>query len=321
MDSVTQAALGAAIGEAVLGKKIGRKASVIGAVIATVPDLDVFLFLFYSRFEMLSIHRGFSHSILFSLLGASVIAFLLARKKWGKNITYTKLWIVAWLCLFTHSLLDAFTAYGTQLLLPFSDKRIGFDSINVVAPVYTLPLLIGVGLSLTIFYRGAKRSIPNNIGLIVSSLYLILTLGIKQQVNTHFENELQQKEIAYTSLMTMPVGIANINWYGVARSADSLYMHKYSIFEDANVSFEVFAINDHLLDEVDAQMAEKMRWFAKGFYTVEKVDGTIRIYNLQVDMRGIIKTEKLKAPTHGYFELYKNADGEFEFGSGTVKDL
>jgi inner membrane protein len=69
MDSITQGVLGAAIGEAILGKKIGSKGAIIGAIVATIPDLDVILYLFYSKFEMLSIHRGFSHSIVFSILG------------------------------------------------------------------------------------------------------------------------------------------------------------------------------------------------------------------------------------------------------------
>ena len=140
MDSITQAALGAAIGEATLGKHIGNKGAVLGAIVATIPDLDVALYLFYDKFEMLSIHRGFSHSVVFSIIGAVSIAYVLQRMKWTKMVSYQKLWIFTWLALFTHMLLDTFTAYGTQLLLPFSDARIGFDSVNVVDPVYTIPL-------------------------------------------------------------------------------------------------------------------------------------------------------------------------------------
>lgn len=58
MDSITQAVLGAAIGEAVLGEKTGSKGAILGAGIATIPDLDVALYLFFDKFEMLSIHRG-----------------------------------------------------------------------------------------------------------------------------------------------------------------------------------------------------------------------------------------------------------------------
>ena len=43
MDSVTQAVFGAGIQGALLGRFQGRKALLYGAVIATLPDLDVFL--------------------------------------------------------------------------------------------------------------------------------------------------------------------------------------------------------------------------------------------------------------------------------------
>ena len=43
MDSITQAVLGAAVGETVLGKKIGHRAAIIGAIVGTIPDLDILL--------------------------------------------------------------------------------------------------------------------------------------------------------------------------------------------------------------------------------------------------------------------------------------
>ena len=106
MDSITQAVLGASIGEAMLGKKLGSKGAIIGAVVATIPDLDVLLFFFYDKFEMLSIHRGYSHSILFSVLGALFIAFVLRKTKWFQFINFYTILLFSWLCLFTHMLLD-----------------------------------------------------------------------------------------------------------------------------------------------------------------------------------------------------------------------
>ena len=41
MDSLTQIVLGAAVGEFVLGRKVGNKAILWGAVAGTIPDLDV----------------------------------------------------------------------------------------------------------------------------------------------------------------------------------------------------------------------------------------------------------------------------------------
>ena len=316
MDSITQAALGAAIGEAILGKQIGWKGAALGAIIATIPDLDVALYLFYDKFDMLSIHRGYSHSILFSIVGAFLIAYLLQYINWTKDISYIRLWVFTWLALFTHMLLDTFTAYGTQSYLPFSNNRVGFDSINVVDPVYTVPLLIGLVLSLFIYKNKPSRRIYNSLGIAISTFYLLGTLGVKQYVNAQFVEQLEEQNISHHSLLTMPVGIANINWYGVARSDDGLYMQKYSLLEDNNQPFDYFPINDHLLDKVSPFAADKMRWFAKGYYTVVDDGEKIRIYNLQVDMRGIVADGIRKAPTVGYFEIIPKADGQFLFSSG-----
>ena len=43
MDSLTQLTFGAACGEAILGKKMGRKGLIWGAILGTLPDLDVFI--------------------------------------------------------------------------------------------------------------------------------------------------------------------------------------------------------------------------------------------------------------------------------------
>lgn len=317
MDSLSQGVLGAAIGEVMLGKKIGNKAAFFGAFVATIPDLDVLLYLVYDSYKMLSIHRGISHSILFSILGSLLIAFVLSKLKWFKSIRYRTIYMFSCLCLITHILLDAFTAYGTQLFLPFSNKRVGFDSVNVVDPVYTIPLIIGLLLSLWIF-----RSVPNrakycSLALVFSSVYLIFTLANKQFVKSRVSKDLAIQKIEYNSLLTMPVGLANINWYGVAKGADSIFIKKYSYFKKNEKEFHAFPINENYLNEVNTEVAETMRWFAKGFYTVEKVNGKVRIYNLQVDMRGIVKEGNKFAPTVGYFEI-ETVNGKTIFNSGSV---
>ena len=317
MDSITQAVLGGAIGESYLGNKIGKKGAIVGAIVATIPDLDVILYLFYDKLDMLSIHRGFSHSIAFSIIGSILIAHILSKLKWFQKIKFVSLIIFSWLCLFTHMLLDTFTAYGTQLFLPFSNKRLGFDSINVVDPIYTIPLICGLVLSLWIYKSESKKSNYNTYGLIISSLYLAFTLINKEFVIADISKRLSSEKIEYNSLLTMPVGLANVNWYGVAKGRDSIYMLKHSILSDTHNAIEAFPINDQYLNLIDRHIAQGMRWFAKGYYTVQKNADTLRIYNLQVDMRGIIKSKGIKAPTAGYFEIY-NKNGKSILRSGTV---
>lgn len=317
MDSITQGVLGAAIGEALLGKKIGNKGALLGAVIATVPDLDVFFYLFYDKLAMLSIHRGFSHSILFSVLGGGLIAMMLQRIKWLEGLSFRLLFLLAWLCLFTHQLLDVFTAYGTQLWLPFSNQRVGLDSINVVDPVYTLPLIIGLIGSLWWKRVSPQRTRFTTYGLLLSSCYLLFTLLNKARVEQFITSRLMEEQVVYHSLLTMPVGMANLNWYGVAKGKDSLYLIPYQTFTKNNFPIEAFPINEGYLDEIDTSVATTMRWFAKGFYTVDKIGERVRMYNLQVDMRGMVMDGNKKAPTRGYFEV-STINGETRFASGSI---
>lgn len=317
MDSLTQATLGAAVGEAVLGKKIGNKAAVLGAIIGTIPDLDVLLTPFFTSFQNISIHRGYSHSIVFCLLGAFLFAYILRKIKWTKEVHNRKLWLMSFLALFTHILLDAFTTYGTQMLLPFTDWRVSFDSVNIIDPVYTIPLLIGVLMS--IFYympSHQKRSLPNNIGLVVSTLYLVFTLANKQHIATVLNAQLEEQNMPHFQLLTVPVGIGNMNWYGVAKDKTNLHIGKYSMLKKNQIEWHTFPINNHLLEGLDAQLVDRMKWFAQGYYTVAEKNGKIRIYNMQCDMQGVRTYGDYKAPTAFYFEITPKENGEYDLTSG-----
>ncbi len=88
MDSLTQIVLGAAVGEIVLGKKIGNRALLWGAVGGTIPDLDVLSSIFVSPIESLATHRGFSHSIAFALLGSIAFGWIIHRLYQSKYHKY-----------------------------------------------------------------------------------------------------------------------------------------------------------------------------------------------------------------------------------------
>ncbi len=317
MDSITHIALGASIGEVFLGRKCGFKAALFGAFISTLPDLDVILYLFYSKYEMLSIHRGMSHSILFCTFFSVLLAIVLKRLHYFKFTNSKTLSLFIWICLMSHLLLDTSTAYGTQLLLPFSNRRIGLDSINVVDPLYTIPLLIGLILGIWIYREKPKQNNFVHWGIALSSLYLIFTFINKQRIEQILQSRFDKSGIQAQALMTMPVGFANYNWYGVAKTSDSIYLQKYVPFESQK-PIDAFPINEHYLSQLNPKVADKMRWFAKGFYTVDQINEKTRIYNLQVDMRGVVKVNEMKnAPTIGFFEV-EEINGEIIFTSGRV---
>ena len=96
MDSFTQIALGAAVGEAVLGKKIGNRAMLWGAVGGTIPDLDVITNVVTDEMTALAFHRGISHSFLFAFIAPLAIGY--AADKLYKSGFYKrkgyKLWVM-----------------------------------------------------------------------------------------------------------------------------------------------------------------------------------------------------------------------------------
>mgnify|MGYP001596902855 CR=1 FL=1 len=85
MDSLTQIVLGGAVGEAVLGKKVWNKAVLWGSIGGTIPDLDTIPGQFLDTVSKLDIHRGFSHSIVFAVLIAPLLGFLLKKLYKKKN--------------------------------------------------------------------------------------------------------------------------------------------------------------------------------------------------------------------------------------------
>ena len=124
MDSLTQIVLGAACGELTLGRKIGNKAMLFGAIGGTIPDLDVFIgkLLFNNEIDITAFHRGFMHSFLFAFLFTPIIALVVYKfyntyKR--KHQTNYKDWLLLFFfSILTHPILDSFTPYGTQLFTP-----------------------------------------------------------------------------------------------------------------------------------------------------------------------------------------------------------
>ena len=156
MDSLTQIVLGASVGEAVLGKKVGNRAMLWGAVAGTIPDLDVLSRNFVDTVTAVEWHRGFSHSIVFSLLFAPIFGWLVWKLYKRKRATWRDWsWLFFW-GLFTHPILDAFTTWGTQLFWPLN-TRLAFQNIFVIDPLYTLPFLFF--LILVMFQ---KRLLPDD---------------------------------------------------------------------------------------------------------------------------------------------------------------
>lgn len=152
MDSVTQALLGATIGEAGFRHRLGRRALAVGALCGTLPDLDVVTSLVGPWTSMI-LHRGPTHSLLLIPFFAPAVGWAAHRSLGRPGDGGPLVWVqLAFWAIFTHPLLDLFTAYGTQILYPLSSRRFALDGMSIIDPIYTLPLL---GAVLVAARRGA----------------------------------------------------------------------------------------------------------------------------------------------------------------------
>ncbi|KGL58827.1 metal-dependent hydrolase [Polaribacter sp. Hel1_85] len=279
MDSLTQIVLGAACGEIALGKKIGNKALLFGAIGGTIPDLDVFVgkFLFNNEIQAMAFHRGFMHSFLFAILGCFLFGFIIFKlynSGKRKETTTLKNWIwLFFLSIFTHPILDSFTPYGTQLFAPFSDYRVAFNTISVVDPFYTLPFLICMIILLFFKRTNLKRLKWTKTGIYISSFYLVFTIGNKLYINTVFKKSFGNAKITVDRIRTQPTIFNNVLWYGIAETKTDYKVAYYSLFDKKNTAENIISIpkNHNLLNMHESDL-NTLAWFSDHFYQLEKLE-------------------------------------------------
>lgn len=279
MDSLTQIVLGAAVGEAILGRKIGNKAMFYGAIAGTIPDLDVLASNFTDTVTALEIHRGFTHSILFSILFAPIFGWIVS--KYEKYKSYKNWTLFFFLTLVTHPILDTQTTWGTQLFWPF-EVRLAFKNIFVIDPLYTVPFLVFLILAMFQKRTSKKRRLYNNLGLIISSAYLGLTLilkGISYQV---FTKELAAQHIVYTEIETKPSPLNTILWTANVETKDAFLIGNSSFFDTNPIIFSSYTKNHHLFGElINHPKTKRMISISKGWYTINKVNETLYFNDLR----------------------------------------
>ena len=278
MDSVSQIALGAAVGVAAMGRRTALwKSAVWGAVAGTLPDLDVFIDHGDAIANMV-LHRAESHALfwltLFSLPFAAGVARLhgewMLRKRW---------WLAIWLALVTHPLLDAMTVYGTQLALPFSSRPFGVGSVFIIDPLYTLPLLLGTGITLA-----TTRLRANTLGLVLSTAYLAWGFGAQQHVERLARDALTRQGIVAERMLVTPSAFNTIAWRVVVMQREHYFEGFYSLLDkERTIRFDRFERGALLEPEVSGIPGyQRLRDFSHGFYALRQQGPRVLINDLRM---------------------------------------
>ncbi|PSJ45629.1 metal-dependent hydrolase [Zobellella endophytica] len=281
MDSISQLALGAAVGVAVMGRRAGTgKAVLAGAVFGTLPDLDVFID-YGDPVSNMTFHRGWSHSLFYLTLLSPVFAWLLSRlpgqAPWRGRWTLT-----LWLVLITHVLLDNMTVYGTQLGLPFTDFPFGFGSIFIIDPLYTLPLL--AGLAGALLRRGAKGLGWNRLGLWLSTLYLGWTLVAQWQVSHRVDQSLAEQGVQVERRLVTPTAFNTLLWRILVITPSGYLEGFYSLLDGERAPvFTRYERGEELYRQLqDNWYVARIAWFSRGFFKMSERGGEISITDLRM---------------------------------------
>jgi len=169
MDPFSQAALGAVVAQAVGHRTLGYRAAAYGALAGALPDVDVLFSIGGDFVDQLVTHRGITHSLFFAPVVGPALGWLIWYRERGRRPDPGPkiIWmLMISLALLSHPLLDVLTAYGTQLLLPFSNARFAINAMPIIDPVYTGVL----GLGLLLAWLPALRSKVSATGIATATL-------------------------------------------------------------------------------------------------------------------------------------------------------
>lgn len=274
MDSLTQATLGAAVGHICWQDKIGKKGLIAGAMLGTLPDLDILLYPFLDEVQRLYWHRGESHSIWFILLGSLFFCWLLPRLKATKNLSVNQIAIGAFLIFATHILIDLFTVYGTQLLAPVSRKGFALNNIFIIDPLFTAPLFLGICLA----YFGKNPQVGlrmNQLGLLLASIYALWSIGAQHIADQKFRDALTEQNIQADRHLTSASAFNTILWRHVAETSDGYLMGYWSFLDDKDqlIHFQFIPKNADIIDSISSTRTfQVVEWFSKGWWFVAESD-------------------------------------------------
>ncbi len=279
MDSLTQFALGAAIGEAVLGKKAHVRAPLIGGAVASLPDLDV-LYPFASDVSSFTWHRGVTHSLIVLALVAPIVTWCLLRTSLARSGSVREWGLVVFLALLTHPLLDALTVYGTQLLWPIVTPPVTWATLFIIDPWVTLPLVLGV-VARRLHHRCSLLRHGNWLGLALACAYITWSVAAKLHVDRAFADALEVRGIAIDRMISMPLLLSTLSWRMIAIHEGGYTQGVLRIGGEAHL--QSFESHPELLQGLPASAdIERLKWFTGGFYKVTEEDGKVVFSDLRM---------------------------------------
>ncbi len=227
MDLVTQGVVGAAMASAAAPAQESRRAALIGLGAGLLPDADILIRSSADPLLVLEYHRHFTHAVVMVpvvALIAAVLFGLVARyppflpSSQEDGLPRRRIYGYALLGASLAGVLDACTSYGTHLWWPFTNEPVAWSVISIVDPVFTLLLVVPLGVGLIRRRRQVVRW-----GLTLAAAYLLLGVMQHQRAEAVAQELASSRGHVVERLIVKPT-IANlVLWRALTVTDDRVY--------------------------------------------------------------------------------------------------
>ena len=287
MDPLSQGVIGAVAAQQKTTKNHFVTATILGFLSGMAADLDIFIRSSNDPLLYLEFHRQFTHSLIFIPIGGFVCAiffyYLFLR---NKDITFKQTYIYSTLGYATHGLLDSCTTYGTQLLWPFTDDRIAWNTISIIDPLFTIPLL-----SLIIIAVIKKKKVISYLALSWVIFYSIFGLIQKERAETIGNGLANTRGHDLINVVAKPSFANLIVWKIIYTTKDSYYIDAVRLGLEENVieGVKIDKLNIQKsfpwldLKSQQARDIERFRWFSNGYLALSETHPN-RIIDIRYSM-------------------------------------
>ena len=316
MDPLSQGTVGAAFAQSTANKDNLLKIGVIGFLAGLAPDLDVVIQSPTDPILFLEYHRQFTHSLFFIPFGSLIVALLIFPLV-KRSMNFKTVYLASLLGYATHGLLDACTSYGTQLFWPFSNERVTWNNISIIDPLFTIPVLILLGIAIK-----SKKKVFSFFAIGWITFYL--SLGFVQYERAlSAAIELANSRGHNAERLTLKPSFGNlILWKSIYQHNETFYVDAIRTLQSSTwclgESITVFDYQQHLpdLDEDSQQKKdiERFRWFSQDYlgYDEEKNIVTDVRYSMipnQIDpMWGLVIDDQLGINEHAIWWTSRSLD-------------
>ena len=317
MDPISQGALGAVASQSLAHRKHLAVACALGLLAGMAADLDIFIRSDEDPLMFLKYHRQFTHSLVFipvgGLICASIFHFFV-RNRWQLSFRRVLLYCTAGYA--THALLDSCTSYGTQLFWPFSDYRVSWSNMSVVDPLFTLPIVVLIGLAAV-----KKKPVYIRIAALWLLAYLAFGFVQKERAWSAGREVAQSRGHVPVRLEAKP-GFGNLLvWKVIYETKDKIYV----VGARAGLRMRIYP--GQSVDKLDmerdfpwlapdsrqARDVERFRWFSDDFVAIDPdhpnriMDARYSMLPDEIDGLWMVELSPDKAPDEHVTYVHEHA--------------